>query len=65
MNDEGEQLHTEFEVTSGPDTYFCSQLVARLYKFLGLIDQKVSSKKYLPKSFSDAGSLKILGGGCL
>ena len=32
--------------------YFCSSLVAKVYKILGLLPDKKSCKQYLPSSFS-------------
>ena len=55
----------EHELYKEPETYFCSQLVARLYKSLGLIDPLKSSKNYWPRDFSNAGKLEILQGGSL
>ena len=34
-------------------TYFCSELVARLYKELGLLDEEKASTRYFPVDFSD------------
>jgi hypothetical protein len=33
-------------------TYFCSELAARLYKELGLLDEEKSSTRYYPVDFS-------------
>lgn len=41
-------------------TYFCSELVARLYKELGLLDSSRSSTSYYPVDFTDKGNLKII-----
>jgi hypothetical protein len=40
---------------SDRDVYFCSSLVAKLYKKLGLIDGSKSCTQYLPSWFSDGG----------
>lgn len=40
-------------------TYFCSELVARLYKELGILDESKSSTSYYPVDFSQKGGLKI------
>ena len=40
-------------------TYFCSELVARLYKEMGLLDPEKSSTQYYPVDFSDSGNLKL------
>lgn len=40
-------------------TYFCSELVARLYKELGLLDEEKSSTRYYPVDFSDKTRLKF------
>ena len=38
-------------------TYFCSELVARLYKELGLLDEEKASTRYYPVDFSDKTKL--------
>lgn len=40
-------------------TYFCSELVARLYKELGLFDSEKASTSYYPVDFSDKVKLKF------
>lgn len=40
-------------------TYFCSELVARLYKELGLLDEEKASTQYYPVDFSDKIRLKL------
>ena len=40
-------------------TYFCSSLIAKIYKNLGLLDEKVSSIKYMPHSFTEKDNLQI------
>lgn len=40
-------------------TYFCSELIARLYKELKLIDGEKSSASYFPIDFSSKGDLKF------
>lgn len=57
-----ETLPTEIPEGKTREMYFCSQLVAKAYKTMGLIDQNRSSKKYWPKDFSDRGQLKLLRG---
>ena len=42
--------------------YFCSELVATLYKHLGLLEPYKSATQYWPKDFSDNEGLKILNG---
>lgn len=42
-------------------SYFCSELVAKLYKFLGILPVDVSSTQYWPKHFSDAYGLSLQG----
>lgn len=44
-------------------TYFCSELVARLYKELGILNEEKSSTNYYPVDFSDKGQLKIIRDG--
>jgi len=40
-------------------TFFCSELVARLYKELGLLNEDKASTRYYPVDFSEKGSLKF------
>ena len=40
-------------------TYFCSELAARLYKELGLLDEEKSSTRYYPVDFSDKVKMHI------
>lgn len=39
--------------------YFCSSLVAKLFKRLELLDQQKSSTQYLPSSFSNKEKLRL------
>ena len=49
-----------------PDkTYFCSELVASVYKNLGLLPHKISASQYWPVSFSSRKSVKLLNGAFL
>ena len=41
-------------------TYFCSELAARLYKELGILNEEKSSTMYFPVDFSQKGELKII-----
>lgn len=41
-------------------TYFCSQLVARLYKELKLLDSSKASTSYYPIDFSEKGNLQLI-----
>ena len=41
-------------------TYFCSELAARLYKELGILDEEKSSTNYYPVDFSQKGKLKFI-----
>ena len=41
-------------------TYFCSELIAALYKQLGLFEPKKPSSSYIPKDFTDKGSLNMI-----
>ena len=41
-------------------TYFCSELAARLFKELGILDENKSSTTYYPVDFSQKGSLNIV-----
>lgn len=45
------------------DAYFCSSLVAKLYKKLELLDPHKSSKQYLPSSFTNKEALSLRGDG--
>lgn len=49
-------------------TYFCSELVASIYKNLGLLPKEISASQYWPVSFSSKGggaSMKLLEGAYL
>lgn len=41
-------------------TYFCSELIAALYKYLDLLEPGKPSSTYLPKDFTDKGSLDMI-----
>ena len=41
-------------------TYFCSELVASLFKNLGLLPPEISASQYFPGSFSSRSDLKLL-----
>lgn len=41
-------------------TYFCSELAARLYKELGLLNEDKSSTTYFPVDFSQKGYMTII-----
>ena len=43
------------EDLEGKGEYFCSELVAKAYKLLGLIDPSKSSNSYWPVDFTDRG----------
>lgn len=45
--------------------YFCSELVAKAYKSIGLIDQKKSSGRYWPVDFSEKNQLELKNGAYL
>ena len=57
--------YVDNEMSIAPDrTFFCSELIAKAYKCLGIINNDdVSSASFYPKHFSDRGngSLKFLG----
>lgn len=40
--------------------FFCSELAARLYKELGLLDEKKASSSYYPVDFSEKGGMRLL-----
>jgi hypothetical protein len=46
-------------------SFFCSELAARLYKELGLLDEKKSSTSYYPVDFSEKGGMRLLRDGKL
>ena len=43
-------------------SFFCSELVATLYKYMGILEPTKSSTQYWPKDFADGNGLQILGG---
>lgn len=43
-------------------TFFCSELIASIYKYLGLIDLEKSSAQYWPGCFSDKNDLYFENG---
>ena len=43
-------------------TFFCSELVAKAYKCMGLLDKDKSSSTYFPNSFSSEKKLALLKG---
>ena len=49
------------ENIKGDKSYFCSELVAGAYKCLGLLPKEISASQYWPGSFSNRGSLKLMG----
>lgn len=40
-------------------TYFCSELIATLYKMWGILDPTISASQYWPSSFGSAGNLGL------
>jgi chorismate mutase len=44
---------------------FCAELVAEAYQCMGLLDESEPSNEYVPKDFSEEGSLKLLKGAYL
>ena len=40
--------------------YFCSQLVAKVYKILGLLDSEKASRNYWPVDFTMRGGINLL-----
>jgi hypothetical protein len=49
-------------VENEKNTFFCSSLVGKLYKNLGLLDPNVSSNRYMPYDFSDSQKLTLFKG---
>lgn len=45
--------------------YFCSELVAVIYKLLGILPNNISSAQYWPGSFSAETLLPLRGGAAL
>ncbi len=43
-------------------SYFCSELIASLYKFLGLLPAEICSANYWPGSFSTETGIRLLNG---
>ncbi len=46
-------------------TFFCSELIANIYKRLNLLDSEISSTQYWPKNFSEKSQLNLLQGASL
>ena len=46
-------------------TYFCSEIVASVYKNLSLLPQERSASSYMPVSFSQRKQLLLQQGACL
>ncbi|CAD8166860.1 unnamed protein product [Paramecium octaurelia] len=46
-------------------TYFCSELVAKAYKEMGLLEQQKSSTQYFPSDFTSEKKLQLLEGATL
>jgi len=44
------------------DSFFCSELVAALFKACGLVSAKVSCSQYWPVTFSDKSHIDFLNG---
>lgn len=44
------------------NAYFCSELVAKLYKTLGLLGKEKSSNKYWPVDFTSKKNIGLLYG---
>ena len=43
--------------------FFCSELIAKAYKGLGILDKKKASNSYWPVDFTDRGGLVLEGEG--
>ena len=52
-------------VSSNDKGYFCSELVAVIYKLLGLLPKQISSSQYWPGSFSAETKLALGSGAAL
>ena len=46
-------------------TYFCSELIAACYKYMGLLEKEKPSSTYIPKDFSDKGSINMINNSAL
>lgn len=49
----------------GKRSYFCSELVAKAYKMMGLIEKDKASARYWPVDFTERGGLQLLQGAAL
>lgn len=52
-------------VVSGDKCYFCSELVASIYKLLGILPREITSANYWPGSFSAETKLALRNGAAL
>ena len=51
------------ENQEGPSDFFCSELIAKAYKYFGILDKKKASNSYWPVDFTDRGGLALDGEG--
>lgn len=62
------QKHSTYdsiEDVAGKNGYFCSELVAAIFKFLGFLPREIRSAHYLPGSFSAECKLDLRNGAAL
>jgi len=50
------------KATDSRRTFFCSELIAKAYKVMGLLRHDVPSCLYLPGAFTDNSGLRLLSG---
>ena len=55
-NEEGSEVQSDF---------FCSELIAKAYKYFGILNKKKASNSYWPVDFTDRGGLVLDGEGYL
>ncbi len=62
-----QKYSTEDSVASikGDKSYFCSELVAAIYKLLGILPKEITSANYWPGSFSTETKLNLGSGATL
>lgn len=53
------------DVEKAKNGYFCSELVAKIYKLTGLLDKQKASSQYWPIDFTEASEMTLLNGAYL
>jgi Permuted papain-like amidase enzyme, YaeF/YiiX, C92 family len=59
------KLFRQHSFTHEHENFFCSELVAAVYKEIGILPKKLSSCQYWPSSFSAKSGLELIGGAYL